>query len=51
MWDDLNIPGITDDGEETEHKNLEAPPNPIPPDPNIHPGERLDTLAPVLGKG
>ena len=45
-WDDLNIPGITDDGEETEHKNLEAPPNLIPPDPNIQPSERLDTLAP-----
>ena len=51
MWDDLHIPGNTDDGEENEHKNLEAPPIPIPPDPNIHPGERLDTLAPVLGKG
>ena len=48
-WDNFNITGVTDNGEETEHKNPDVLPNQISLDPQIRPGKRPDTPTPELG--
>ena len=48
-WANFNITGVTDNGEETEHKNPEVLTNQISLDPQIRLGERPDTPTSELG--